>query len=190
LAPRGRSSEALAELKRAEELDPLSLAINTTHGYLLYLARDNDAAVAQLHKTLEIDANFAVAHMYLGRVYAQKKMFAPAIEEFQKADHLSRGEPYYRAWLAYGYAISGKAVEARKVLKELKKLPKDSYVPSYDVAAICMGLGERDEAIKWLQRAFEDHAPYFSAINIDPIFDSLHSDLRFQDLVRRIGLPL
>ena len=190
LAAMGRSAEALAELKRAEELDPLSRAISTTHGYVLYLAHDNDAAIAQLRKTLQLDTNFAVAHMYLGRAYVQKNMFADAVEEFKKADDLSEGEPYYRSWLGYGYAVSGRASEARKILDEMKKLPKGKYVPPYDVAAIWMGLGEKNHALEWLQRAYEDHASYFPAIKEEPVFDDLHSDPRFQDLLRRIGLPL
>lgn len=189
LAAMGRSAEAVAELKRAEELDPLSRAISTTHGYVLYLARENDAAISQLRKTLELDANFAVAHMYLGRAYAQKKMFADAIEEFQKADDLSGGEPYFRAWLGYGYAVSGQAGKARKVLNQLKNLPNSNYVPPYDVAAIWVGLGEKDQALKWLQRSYEDHAPYYPAINVEPVFDPLRSDQRFQDLVRHIAFP-
>lgn len=189
LAPTRHSLEALAELKRAEELDPLSLAINTTHGYVLYLARENDAAIAQLRKTLELDANFSVAHMYLGRVYAQKKMFAPMIEEFQKAADLSGGEPYYRAWLAYGYAVSGQTGKARKVLSDLQRLAKSRYVPPYDVAAIWMGLGEKEQALRWLEMAYEDHAAYIPAINVEPVFEGLRSDPRFQDLLRRMNLP-
>jgi TolB-like protein/DNA-binding winged helix-turn-helix (wHTH) protein/Flp pilus assembly protein TadD len=189
LAATGRSAEAVAELKRAEELDPLSRAISTTHGYVLYLARENDAAIGQLRKMVDLDANFAVAHMYLGRAYAQKRMFADAIEQFQKADDLSGGEPYFRAWLGYGYAVSGHATQARKVLNELKKLPKSKYVPPYDVAAIWMGLGKKDEALEWLQRAYEDHASYFPAVKVEPVFDGLHSDLHFQALVRRITFP-
>lgn len=189
LAAMGRSAEAVAELKRAEELDPLSPAIKTTHGYVLYVARENDEAIAQLRKVFELDANFAVAHMYLGRAYAQKKMFADAIEEFQKADDLSGGEPYFRAWLAYGYAVAGQVSEARRALDHLKSLPNSNYVPPYDVAAIWAGLGEKDQALKWLQKACEDHAPYYPAINVEPVFDSLRSDLRFHDLVRRIAFP-
>jgi tetratricopeptide (TPR) repeat protein len=186
----GRFAEALAELKRAEELDPLSRAIGTTHGYVLYLLRENDAAIVQLHTTLEVDANFAVAHMYLGRVYAQKKMFASAIEEFQKAVDLSGSEPYYRAWLAYGYAVSGHTEQARRVLSNLQRLAKSRYVPPYDVAAIWMGLGEKERALKWLELAYEDHAAYIPAINVEPVFEGLRSEARFQKLVRRMNLPV
>jgi TolB-like protein/Flp pilus assembly protein TadD len=190
LAATGRFAEALAELKRAEELDPLSRAIGTTHGYVLYLLRENDAAIVQLHTTLEVDANFAVAHMYLGRVYAQKKMFASAIEEFQKAVDLSGSEPYYRAWLAYGYAVSGHTEQARRVLSNLQRLAKSRYVPPYDVAAIWMGLGEKERALKWLELAYEDHAAYIPAINVEPVFEGLRSEARFQKLVRRLNLPV
>jgi tetratricopeptide (TPR) repeat protein len=117
-------------------------------------------------------------------------MFADAVEEFKKADDLSEGEPYYRSWLGYGYAVSGRAPEARKILDEMKKLPKGKYVLPYDVAAIWMGLGEKNHALEWLQRAYEDHASYFPGIKEEPVFDGLHSDPRFQDLLRRIGLPL
>jgi TolB-like protein/DNA-binding winged helix-turn-helix (wHTH) protein/Flp pilus assembly protein TadD len=190
LAAWGRFAEAVVELKRAEELDPLSLAINTMRGYVLYLARDNDQAIAQLRKTLDLDRTFPVAHMFLGRAYVQKRMFGDAIAEFEAADDLSGGEPLYRAWLAYGYAVSGQSGKARKVLNELKNLPKSRYVPPYDVASVWAGLGEKDLALKWLQGAYEDHASYFPAINVEPVFDSLRSDPRFQALVRRIGLPL
>jgi tetratricopeptide (TPR) repeat protein len=152
--------------------------------------RENDAAIVQLHTTLEVDANFAVAHMYLGRVYAQKKMFASAIEEFQKAVDLSGSEPYYRAWLAYGYAVSGHTEQARRMLSNLQRLAKSRYVPPYDVAAIWMGLGEKERALKWLELAYEDHAAYIPAINVEPVFEGLRSEARFQKLVRRMNLPV
>lgn len=185
----GRFSEALAEMKRAEELDPLSLAIKTMRGYVLYLARNNDQAAAQLRNTLELDKNFAVAHMFLGRVLVQKRMFTEAISEFHIAEDLSHEEPFYRAWLAYGYAVSGQPDKARDLINELKRLPKNKYVPPLDVAVIYAGLGEREQALRWLQRAHQEHAAYFPAINVDPVFDGLRSDAGFQDLVHRIGLP-
>lgn len=188
LGAMGRFSEALAEMKRAEELDPLSLAIKTMHGYVLYLARDNDQAAAQLRNTLELDKNFAVAHMFLGRVLVQKRMFTEAISEFHIAEHLSHEEPFYRAWLAYGYAVSGQPDKARDLLNELKRLPKNKYVPPLDMAVIYAVLGERGQALGWLQRAQEERAAYFPAINVDPVFDGLRSDAGFQNLVHRIGL--
>ena len=190
LAATGRFAEALVELRRAEQLDPLSLAINTVHGYVLYLARDNDGAIAQLRKTLDLDENFPVAHMFLGRVFAQKRMYANAITEFQEAYALSGGEPFYQAWLAYGYAVSGQPRQAEKVLKEMQHLARSKYLPPYDMAAIWTALGQRDHALELLKKARDDHAAYFPAINVEPVFDNLHSDPRFQGLVLRIGLPM
>ena len=190
LAATGRFPEALAELKRAEELDPLSLATHNIHGYVLYLARHNDEAIAQLRKTLDLDPNFPNTHMYLGRVFVQKRIFADAIAEFQRADTLSGGEPFYRAWLGYGYAVAGQTARAKRVLNQLKELPKSRYVPPYDVAAIWMGLGEKEQALKWLEMAYEDHAAYIPAISVEPVFEGLRSDPRFQNLLRRMNLPL
>jgi Flp pilus assembly protein TadD len=152
------------------------------------LARDNDQAGAQLRSTLELDKNFAVAHMFLGRVLVQKRMFTEAVSEFQIAADLSHGEPLYRAWLAYGYAVSGQPEKARQLLNELKKLPKNKYVPPLDVAVIYTALGEREQALRWLQRANDEHAPYFPAINVDPVFDGLRSDAGFHNLVHHIRL--
>ena len=143
LAPMGRFAEALAELKKAEELDPLSQSINMVRGYVLYLARDNDASIAQLRKTLDLNGNFATAHTYLGKAYVQKRMFADATAEFRKADALSGGEPLYRAWLGYGYAVSGQNGEARRILHELNKLAKRKYIPPYDVAATWRASGKK-----------------------------------------------
>jgi TolB-like protein/Flp pilus assembly protein TadD len=190
LAPLGRFPEALSELRQAEALDPLSRAINAIHGYVLYLARDNGAAITQLRKTLELDENFPQVHMYLGRVYVQNKMLAEALAEFKKADDLSRGEAFYRAWLSYGYAVSGQTSQARKILDELEKLSKQGYVSPYDIAAVWMGLGEREQTLKWLEAAYEDRAAYIEAINVEPIFEGLRSEPRFQDLVRRMNLPV
>jgi TolB-like protein/DNA-binding winged helix-turn-helix (wHTH) protein/Tfp pilus assembly protein PilF len=189
LAPMGRHEEAIAEMKRALELDPLSLAANFSFGYILYLARENDQAMAQLQKTLEMYKSFPVAHSYLGRVYVQKRMFANAIEEFQSAAMLSGDHPFYLAWLGYGYAVAGRTSEADKILGQLTQLSLRRYVPPYDLAATCAGLGRKDQALKWLQKAYEERASYFHDINVEPVFDSLRSDPRFQDLVHRVGLP-
>lgn len=189
LAPMGRHEEAIAEMKRALELDPLSLATNFSFGYILYLARENDAAMAQLQKTLEMYKSFPVAHSYLGRVYVQKRMFAEAIEEFQSAATLSGNHPFYLAWLGYGYAATGRTSEADKILGQLMQLSTRKYVSPYDLAAICAGLGRKDQALKWLLNAYDERASYFHDINVEPVFDPLRSDPRFQDLVHRVGLP-
>ena len=114
----GRSEQALAEAKRAQEIDPLSLWTNSTIGFVSYLARQYDEAILTSQKTLELDPNFAVAHMIIGLSYVQKKMYDEAISELQKA----KANPDSRALLAYAYGLAGKRSEARKILEELGDL--------------------------------------------------------------------
>jgi eukaryotic-like serine/threonine-protein kinase len=190
LTPMARHGEAKAEMQQALRLDPLSMAVNYSFGYTLYLARENDQALAQLQKTLAMYGSLPVAHAYLGRVYVQKKMFAEAIREFQSAVQLSGSQPVYRAWLAYGYAMLGRRRDALEIADQLTRRSNNKYVSPYDVAAIWAGLGRIDQSIEWLQKANEEHAAYFHHINVEPAFDPLRSDPRFQALVRRIGLPL
>jgi TolB-like protein/Flp pilus assembly protein TadD len=188
-SPLGRHAEAIAEMKRSQELDPLSLAVNFSFGYNLYLARANDAAIAQLQKTLEMDKSQPVAHSYLGRVYVRKRKFAEAMREFESAATLSGGRPFYVAWVGYGYAVSGRSSEAAKILDHLTQLSTTKYVSPYDLAALCAGLGRKDEAVRWLQKAYEERASYFHDVTVEPVFDPIRSDPGFQDLLRRVGLP-
>ncbi len=183
LASSGRYKEAVAEMKQALELDPLSLAINTWFGAILYWAGENDQAIAQLQKAIEMDKTLPMAHLWLARVYVDKKMFAEAIKEFQSAVTFSRSQPFYLAWLGYGYAVSGRSREAVKILNQLTQLSTRKYVPAYGVAVLCVGLGRKDQALKWLQKASEEGT--LVSTNPDSAFDPLRSDPRFQDLVRR-----
>lgn len=187
LVPLGRRGEAIAEMERAQQLDPLSLAINTDFGYILYLEREPDQAIAQLQKTLEMYRSFPAPHLYLARAYLQKKMVTEAMQEFQTAVTLSSGHPFYRAWLGYGYAVSGNRQEANRILEELAR-PTGRYVSSYDLAAICAGLGRRQDAVKWLQKAYDERASHFHHMGVEPVFDPLRSEPGFQELARKIGL--
>jgi TolB-like protein/Tfp pilus assembly protein PilF len=188
LVPIGRLDEALAEVKRAQELDPLSLIINTNVGSLLYLARQYDQAIEQYQNALEIDPNFVIAHWMLGLAYEQKEMYRETIMEFQRAVALSGESGFPLALLGHAYAISGEESEALTVLNELEKLSKRQYVSSYRVGAIYAGLGEEDQAIGWLQRACQERDGWLIWLKADPVFDSLRSDPRLQDMLRRIGL--
>ncbi len=185
----GRFEEAAMEMKRAQQLDPLSLAINTDFGYVLYLAREDDQAITQLQKTLALYRSLPAPHSYLGRVYVQRKMFAKAIEEFQSAATLSGGHPFYRAWLGYGFAVSGRRSEAIKILEQVTQPSSGTYVPPYDVAVIWAGLGNKGQALKWLQKAYEERAPHLHHLHLEPAFDPLRSNAGFQELVRLMGLP-
>jgi len=189
LAGMGRHAEALAEIKQAQELDPLSLIISSVAGWILYFDRQDDQAIAQFRKTLELDPNFWVAHWTLGRAYEQKAMFAEAVAEIQKAIDLSEGSPLSLAALGHTYAVSGSQAEAQKVLDKLKESSKQRYISPYSIAAIHAGLGEKDQVFMWLEKAYEERSGWLIWLRAEPISDPLRSDPRFQDLLRRIGLP-
>jgi len=189
----GWHEEALAEIKRALQLDPLSLIINDANGLILLRAGRDDLAIEQLGKTLEMDPNFALAHFDLGQVYLRKGRFAEAVAESQMASALSPDIAWYKGELGYAYARAGKSAEARKLLSELKSAQEEHskrmYVSWYDVAYIYAGLGEKDQAFACLEKAYEQHDARLVEAKVEVLFDSLRSDARFADLLRRIGLP-
>ena len=189
LAAVGREDEALAEIKRAQELDPLSLPISAVAGWILYLGRHNDQAIDQYRRTIEMDSNFAIAHAYLGRAYVRNSNFEQAIIECQTATRLSENHPFYLAWLGYTYAAAGKKKEALRILGELGMISRSKYVASHDIAAIYAGLEEESKAFAWLKKAYEERSYTVLQLGVEPEFDALRPDPRFQDLLHRIGLP-
>ena len=191
LAVMGRTNEALAERKRAQELEPLSLIINAELGMAFYYARDYDQAIEQFQKTLELDPNFPPTRAFLLAAYEQKGMYNEAIAEFKKAPPLTGISEvgFLRAGLGHIYAVSSKKSEARKLLAELKQLSEQGYVPAPSIALIYAGLGEKDQAFAWLDKGYEQRAFQMQWIKIEPRWDSLRADPRFQDLIRRMGLP-
>jgi eukaryotic-like serine/threonine-protein kinase len=189
LEPMGRLDQAMAEVKRAQDLDPLSLVIDVVVARDFFFARRYDRAIDQLRKTLELDPNFALAHSHLGLVYEQTGMLEQAVAEFQKWLELSRDEPSATAALGHAYAISGRRAEAQKALVTLKDLSRSVYVAPYDVAVVYAGLGDRDQAMAWLGRAYEDHSAWLIWIRADPRFDGIRDDPRYHDLLRRMRIP-
>jgi TolB-like protein/Tfp pilus assembly protein PilF len=189
LSPSGRHKEAIAEMERALELDPLSTAINTWFGVILYRAGENDEAIAQLQKAIEMDRNLPIAHLWLGRVYLEKKMFKEAIDQLQSAVMLSGGRPVYLASLGYGYAASGQVSQGAKILTQLTQLSARKYVPGYEVAALCAGLRREDQAFEWLQKAREQGSASMFLVESDHAFDSLRSDPRFAGFLRQSAPP-
>ena len=185
----GRNEEAIEEIERARELDPLSLIVNTNVAWAYWFARQYDRAIAQFLKTLEIDPNFGLAHMRLGLAYEQKGMFAEAIAAFRKAMVLSPGTSEIIAALGHAYGVTGRRGEALQMLEELKKLSEQRYVSSYDIAVVYLGLGEKDQALAWLARAYEERSGWLGWLKVDPRLDPLRSDPRFQDLLRRMKFP-
>ncbi len=184
----GRLDEALAEIERALELDPLSLSINTALGHVLYLSRQYDRAIVQYRKALGLDPNFAQAHLWFGRPYLEKAMYDEAIAEVQTAVRLSKESTMSLAVLGHAYASAGRAREARRLLATLMRRARSQYVPSYWIALVHVGLGDRDRAFEWLERANRERSAWLAWIKVEPRFDSLRSDPRFPLLLRRLKL--
>jgi TolB-like protein/Flp pilus assembly protein TadD len=183
----GRFDEAIAEGKRAQELDPLSLIINADLGYDYIYARRYDQAIEQLRKTIEMDQSFYYAHRLLGQAYDLKGSFPEALAEYQKAGQLS-DDPLVLAMLGHAYAASGRRDEALKTLSQLAEIAGHRYVSAYSVAMVYAGLGEKDQALNWLEKGYQERATKMAFLKIDPFFDNLRSDPRFIALVRRVGV--
>jgi TolB-like protein/DNA-binding winged helix-turn-helix (wHTH) protein/Flp pilus assembly protein TadD len=183
----GRNDEGIAELRKAESLDPLSLIISADLADALCIAHRYDGSVRQSRKTLEMDPNFAVAHYELGQAFEQKRMLNEAIEEFKRAIELSGGDDTFDANLAYAYGISDRREEAMKIVSNLQERQSQNSSIDASIALVYLGLGDKDQAMIWLNKAYQ--ARFNPSILVRPAFDSLRSDARFQDLLRRIGLP-
>jgi serine/threonine-protein kinase len=190
LTAMGRMEEAIAEIKLAHELDPLSLIVSTVVAWVYYRARRYGRAIDQCQRALELDPNFAVAHHLLGWIYDQESRYEEAISEAEKSVELSGRSPLMMASLGYAQAVSGRSWDAREILDELKKRGEDGYVPPYDVALVYMGLGQMDQALRWLEGAYQERYGWLVYLNADPIWDRLRKEPGFTSLVGRIGLPV
>jgi TolB-like protein/DNA-binding winged helix-turn-helix (wHTH) protein/Tfp pilus assembly protein PilF len=181
----GRQNWA-AEVRRAHELDPLSLIIAGV-GQYIYQGQ-YDLAIENVRKRLELDPEFAEAYFELGRVYERKGMYQDAVTQFLKAFDVSGGDPEYLGALGYTFGVSGKKVQAMKSLKELVQLSKHTYVSPYQIAIIYVGIGEKKLAFDWLEKALADHSYDLLFLKLDEKMDTMRSDPRFADLLRRIDL--
>lgn len=189
LSNTGRHEEAIGEAKRARELDPLNLRNNALEAQFLIHAGRADEALLRLQQTLEIDANYFLAHLYSSSAYIEKGMYSEGISEARRALQISGGRSSYsKGFLGYALAKSGKGVEARSLLDGLMKLSSERYVSAYHIAIIYNGLGQHDEALAWLERAYAQRSPAMVFLKVEPKWNNLRPHPRFQDLLRRVGL--
>jgi tetratricopeptide (TPR) repeat protein len=184
----GRFDDAIAEVKRARELDPLSLIINADLGRTYYFARRYDEAIEQLHNTLEMDPNFYFAHRHLGAVLMVKGDFKAAIGEYQKARMLNN-DPRVLGLLAYASARSGDRPEALRILEQMKEISMQRYVSAESFAFVYLGLGNKEETLRWLEQSYQDRFPEITRIKVDPLLDPLRGDPRFESLANKIIPP-
>ena len=191
LSNTGRHAEALAEAKRAREIDPLNLRNNALEGQFLIHAGRTDEALARVRETLEMDSNYFLARLYAASAYIEKAMYAEAVIEARTARQISGDKSKYSAaFLGYALAKSGKEAEARSLLEGLLKSSAEHYVSPYHIAIIYNGVGAHDEALAWLERAYVQRSPFMVFLKVEPKWNNLRSDSRFQDLLRRVGFPL
>jgi serine/threonine protein kinase/tetratricopeptide (TPR) repeat protein len=184
-----RNDDAIKEGRLAQALDPLSPIINTMLGLTLLTGGQYDAAVAQWKRTLELDPKFPEAHFWLAKAYARKGQYPEALDEAQKAASGSGRAPRYVAVQGEVLAAAGKKAEARKIIDELLRSSQSGHVSPYHIAGVYSTLGERDQTFALLEKGYQERDDQIVWMVIDPAFDSLRSDPRYTDLLRRIGLP-
>jgi tetratricopeptide (TPR) repeat protein len=189
LANMGRSEEGLSEIKRAQELDPLSLPINTSIGWQLYLTHKNDQAIEQLHKVLNIDAKFGPARRVLEEVYTQMGQHQEALTEREKV-LIFAGAPELVTSIEEDYLKSGDKRILQDFLEGMTELSKHAYVAPYTFAEAYMRLGNKEKALTWLEKAYGEHDSSLISLGVDPMFDSIRGDPQFRKILRRMKLPV
>lgn len=188
LEAKGRFDEARAEAERAQELDPLSAMVSLEVGFNFYFARQYDEAISQFEKTVNLEPRYIDAYQYLGQTYKQKKMYREAIATYQKGMAQAERHPMLIAALGHAYELAGEHHKALKTLDELREISKRQYASPYFIAVVYTGLGDKDQTFAWLEKAFQDRTFLLIWLNVEPQFDPLRDDPRFNDLLQRIGL--
>jgi TolB-like protein/Tfp pilus assembly protein PilF/tRNA A-37 threonylcarbamoyl transferase component Bud32 len=189
LVAMGRFPESLAESRLALKLDPLDFVLNVHLGWHYLFARQSNEAVEALRRATGMNERHWIGHHYLGWAYEQLGRYSDAIPQLEMADSVSPGSGKVLAAVAHAYALAGRRSEAKRILGQLLVMKEQRYVSPYEIAVIHVGLGERDQAFEWLERAYQEHSSWLSYLNAESRLDPLHSNPRFADLVRRVGLP-
>lgn len=186
----GSHDEAVNEAKRALELDPLSLIIQANLGGRYLRAGRYDEAISECQKALDMDASFAVAHYCIGFARLQKGQLPDAIAALKSAAQLSQGDPESLSALGYAYAVSGNTKEASKIIRQLQESSNGKYYPAYYIALVDAGLGQKQDALSSLARAYEHRSAELAFAKTEPMLASLRGEAKFRDLLLRVGLPL
>jgi TolB-like protein/DNA-binding winged helix-turn-helix (wHTH) protein/Tfp pilus assembly protein PilF len=189
LMTRGKQTEAVAEIKRAQELDPLSLIVNDVVGWIYYEGRQYDQAIEQYNKTLEADANYAPALLDLGTAYLRQGNYSNAIAQFEKARAVDGENGVVLSGLAQAHALSGNRDEALKILKRIQRSSAPIFISSWDLSFIYAALGEKKKAVALLRQAADEHVGWIVRLGVDPALDNLRTELHFRELIRRVGIP-
>lgn len=185
----GRFHEAEMESMRALQTDPLSPIMNVHLGWHYFFTRDYDKSLEQLQKTLDLDPQYGLAYWYRGWVYEQKGMFAESLREMRKAQQLLKTNIVVEGDIGHLYAVSGQKREAAKTIAALKKKSADRYVNPFEIALIYVGLQDNTSAFQWLENAYRERSDMLVYLKVDPRLDPIRSDPRFENLVRRVGIP-
>jgi len=188
LTAMGRSDESIEIIEKGKEIDPLSPITWVGVSSRLFYARRYDEAIKYIDEGLEINPNHFLLHLALGYAYVQKGIWEAAVAEMQKAVSLSDRSTETLTGLARSYAAAGSNVEARQILDELIAQSADHYVSPYSIAKIYVSLGEKEQALTWLEKAYDERHPDLIELKVEPVLDNLHDDPRFADLLRRVGL--
>ena len=184
----GRFGEALHESERARQLDPLSLIIAADNGAILYFSRQYDRAIEQLHNVLQKDPNFGRAGGLIIYAYVEKGMFSQALAGAETSHRLYGEGPWYWSVLAYSYGRAGQLERARREVEKLEKVSQHEQVNPAIMLWAHLGVGDKEEALADLEKAYSEHFGILTTLKVEPAFDPLRSDPRFQDLLRRVGL--
>ncbi len=190
LMARGRAEEAVAEILHAVQLEPLTMVLQWTAGACHYCARQYDQAIDLSERSRERDPTFTPTCFTLGCAFVQKGMYGPAVNELEKAVEISRREPFYLGTLGYIYGAVGRRQDALKIVSELNELSKHRHVSPYWTGLIYVALSEKDEAFHWLERAYQERAPWMAYLKTAPWWDNLRSDPRYYSLLQRMNIPL
>jgi serine/threonine protein kinase/Tfp pilus assembly protein PilF len=185
----GRTGESLAESRRAIECDPLGLVPNMHHGWHHLYSRQYESAAEQCLKTLELDQTFIIARVFLAQAYEQLGRYSEAVTHFERAVDLSQRHQTYLAELGHGYAVAGRRTDALRTIEELMAISSTRFVAARGIAEIYMGLGDTDQALSWLEKAFSQHNGWLIHMREAPRYDNLRAEPRYLDLVRRMNFP-